>query len=93
MSDWTFFSNYGHLIFLLGTQKNLTVREMAIQVGITERAVLRILGDLEKAGYVEISKQGRKNEYKVNRSKYLKHEIEKQCSIGDLIDLIGPKLK
>lgn len=88
MADWTFFTNYGHVLFLLALKAQVTVREIALQVGITERAVMRILAELEKDEFIVIGKEGRQNTYEVNLNMHLKHEIEEGCTIRDLISLI-----
>lgn len=91
MSDWNFFTNYGHIIFLLSSDEKLTVRDMATQVGITERAVQKIIHDLEADGFIKISKDGRNNSYKVNGHKKLRHDVEKGCRIDELTDFINSR--
>ena len=91
MSKWTFFTNYGHVIFLLSEEPQLTTRDIASRVGITERAVQKIIHDLEEDGFIKIRKSGRNNIYKVVGRKRLRHEIEKQCRIEDLCDVIQAK--
>lgn len=88
MSKWTFITNHGHVLFLIGQFPEMTVRLMSQQVGITERATLRIIADLEEDGYISIAKKGRKNIYIVDSSKHLKHALEKECSINDFLELI-----
>ena len=61
---------------------------MAIEIGITERAVQRIISELEADGYIKISKIGRKNSYKLFGKKPLKHSVEKNCKIGEVVELI-----
>ena len=46
---WTFLSNHGHVLLCVARDPNIRVREIAQAVGITERAVQRILGELEEA--------------------------------------------
>lgn len=89
MSDWNFFTNHGHIVFLLGFHRDITLREVASEVGITERAVQKIVADLVKGGFVKVKKEGRNNHYTVVGRKKLKHQIEKNCKLEDLIKLIG----
>lgn len=91
MALWNFFTNYGHVIFVLATEPDLTTREIASRVGITERATQRIISELESEGFVRITKLGRKNRYHVSRRKHLRHPIEKSCKISDLIELVDTK--
>jgi Mn-dependent DtxR family transcriptional regulator len=89
MGDWTFFSNYGHVLVCLARNREVRLRDVAIEVGITERAVQKIVRDLQDAGYLTISKQGRCNRYRVNRCKTLRHSLESHCTVGKLLTLIS----
>jgi predicted transcriptional regulator len=89
MVDWNFFTNHGHVVFLLEFHSNITLREVALKVGITERAVQKIVSDLTSGGFVKVKKEGRNNHYTVVGKKRLKHPIEKNCKLEDLIKLIG----
>lgn len=86
--SWTFFSNHGHVYFLLATNDDIVVREIAHKVGITERSVLGILQNLEDAGYIHRQKIGRSNKYKIVPKKTLRHPLESDVLLKDLVDLI-----
>lgn len=86
--SWTFFSNHGHVYFLLATNSNMVLREVALKVGITERSVLAIVQDLEKAGYIKREKIGRSNRYKIVPKKTLRHPLESNVQLQDLVRLI-----
>jgi hypothetical protein len=58
---------------------------MAIKIGITERAVLNILGDLTETDYLKVTKIGRNNRYSINKSKNLRHPVESHCTIDDFL--------
>lgn len=90
-SGWTFMTNHAHVLILLAQNPDRVLREVAASVGITERAVQRIVAELEEDGYIHRSKEGRKNTYAIDLSKPLRHPIESHCSIGDLVDLIRTK--
>ncbi|MEZ4571575.1 MAG: winged helix-turn-helix domain-containing protein [Thermomicrobiales bacterium] len=45
--DWTFFTNHMHVLGCLADAPDLTLREVAERVGITERAAQRIVAELE----------------------------------------------
>lgn len=87
-AHWTFFSNHGHVLLCLGENPDMVLREVAIRVGITERAVQRIVKDLEDAGAIRVEREGRRNHYRVNNRLKLRHEIERHRTIGDLISFI-----
>jgi DNA-binding MarR family transcriptional regulator len=88
--DFTFLTNYAHVLLLISSDPNILMRELAAQVGITERAVQRIVDDLTNAGYLVVTKDGRRNRYQVRREIPLRHELERHCNIGDLISCVFP---
>ena len=86
--DWTFFSNNAHVLVCLTRSPQPTTREMAHQVGITERAVQRIVKRLVEAGVLKIEKDGRRNRYELNLDQQLRHPLESHKTIGEFIQLI-----
>lgn len=89
MGDWTFFSNYGHVLIYLERNRAARLRDVAVEVGITERAVQKIVRDLQDANFLTISKQGRCNRYQINKRKALRHGLESHCSVGKLLTLLA----
>lgn len=85
---WTFLSNHTHVLFCLAANPDMVLREVAIKVGITERAVQMIVRDLQEAGALHREKEGRQNHYSINRRYRLRHPMEQHRTIGDLLDLI-----
>ena len=93
MGDWTFFSNYGHVLVCLARNREARLRDVALEVGITERAVQKIVRDLQDAGFVTVSKQGRCNRYRINKRKTLRHDLESHCTIGKLLALVAKPVR
>ena len=89
MGDWTFFSNYGHVLVCLARNNEARLRDVALEVGITERAVQKIVRDMQDAGFLTVSKQGRRNRYRLNKRKSLRHSLESQCNVGKLLALVA----
>jgi DNA-binding Lrp family transcriptional regulator len=88
---WTFLSNHGHVLVSLARDPDARMRDVAEAVGITERAVQQIVRELIEAGYLGKWKVGRRNRYVVVRGAHLRHDLESQVTVGDLLDLIvGP---
>ena len=83
---WTFCSNHAHVLVCLAEDPDIRLRDVATRVGITERAVQRIVADLVEAGYVTRRKRGRVNHYNIHRHQPLRHPIEMHRSVGDLLD-------
>jgi predicted ArsR family transcriptional regulator len=89
MGDWTFFSNYGHVLVCLARNRDARLRDVAEDVGVTERAVQKIVRDLQGAGFLTVSKHGRCNRYRINKRKALRHELEMHCTVGKLLALVA----
>ena len=87
-AGWTFFTNHAHVLFYIYFHPEMPMRNIGMKVGITERAVIRIIKELEEAGAVSIDKAGRTNKYTVNKDISLRHPIESERTIGDLLTLI-----
>ncbi|MDR3636084.1 MAG: helix-turn-helix domain-containing protein [Isosphaeraceae bacterium] len=87
-ASWTFLSNHGHVLLAIARDPDATLREVAALVGITERAVQRIIADLEAGQYVERVRAGRRNRYKVHPELPLRHPIAAHRDIGSLIELV-----
>jgi DNA-binding Lrp family transcriptional regulator len=85
---WTFFTNHSHVLFCLARDPRLRLREVAEQVGITERAVQRIVAELEEAGYLCILREGRRNRYRVVGSAPLRHPVEGHRTAGEIIECV-----
>jgi len=87
-SNWTFLSNYSHVLLCLAQDNTMIMREIALKVGITERAVQQIIADLAESGYIDRIKVGRSNRYIIHMDRHLRHPIEGKCLIRNLIKLI-----
>ncbi|MCA9614956.1 MAG: winged helix-turn-helix transcriptional regulator [Sandaracinus sp.] len=90
-TGWTFLSNHTHVLFCVARDSDVRVRDVALEVGITERAVQRILGELEEAGVVRREKRGRRNHYEVESDAPLRHPMESHRTVGDLLRLLRKK--
>lgn len=88
-SRWTFLTNHSHVLVVLHANPDMVLREVAVAVGITERAVQRIIQDLEADGFIERERIGRRNRYVVLIDEPLRHPIEAHRKIGDLLALIS----
>jgi len=64
------------------------MRDVATEVGVTERAVQRIVAELEEAGYLAHERDGRRNRYEIRASLPLRHPVESHCEVSDLLQLL-----
>lgn len=86
-AGWTFLTNHAHVLFCIARDPEVRLRDVAGRVGITERAVQRIVTDLQTGGYLAISKDGRRNRYQVQYEQRLRHPIERHRTVAALIEL------
>ena len=87
--SWTFLTNHAHVLLAISAESQIRIRDIAAQVGSTERAAHRIVSDLEVAGYLKVSKIGRRNEYSVVRNLPLRHPAERHHRIGELLKVLA----
>jgi DNA-binding transcriptional ArsR family regulator len=85
---WTFLSNHGHVLVCLAQNPDARLRDVAQAVGITERAVQKIVSDLEAAGVVERERDGRRNRYRLHTERPLRHPIEAHRTVGALLGMV-----
>ncbi len=85
---WSFLSNHAHTLICLAKNPGARMRDVADQVGITERAAMRIVSHLEDAGILTRYKEGRRNRYEIHVQRHLRHRLESHCSVGELLSLV-----
>jgi DNA-binding transcriptional ArsR family regulator len=93
MPKWTLLTNYTLVLSHLARYPRTTARELADAVGITERAVRRIIADLAEAGYILKRREGRRTRYRVNPDLPLRHPDHQKTPVGSLLKLLGLKKK
>ena len=87
---WTFLTNHTHVLVCISRDHAATMRSIAEQVGITERAVQRIVAELVEGGYLSRTREGRHNEYAVDSGQPLRHPLEAGTSLEDLLLALAP---
>ena len=91
LPNWTFLSNHGHILVHLHNHPDSRVRDIAENVGITERSALSILADLEEAKYISVERIGRRNHYRIMPNKNFRHPSEAQRPISALLKIFTEK--
>lgn len=86
--DWTFLTNHAHVLICLAREPDALLREVALEVGITEGATQRIVTDLVDGGYLERIRVGRRNTYRLNGELPLRHPLERDHSVGEILDIL-----
>jgi predicted DNA-binding transcriptional regulator YafY len=93
MAGWTFLTNHAVVLVYLAKHPRITARELASSIGITERAVRKIIADLEAEGYISKTREGRGVRYSINSHLPLRHRTQKDKSVSKLLDALGWKKK
>jgi predicted ArsR family transcriptional regulator len=83
-------TNHAHVLILLAKDDGIRMRDIALQIGITERAVQRIIEDLTLSGILDVLKEGRCNRYRIHEESNLDYPVEGLSKVGDLLRCAFP---
>jgi hypothetical protein len=83
---WTFLTNHLHVLACIDHDPGIRLRDVAVLVGITERAAQSMVADLAQEGYITRIRVGRRNHYEVHRGAPLRHPLERGVTVGTLLD-------
>src|SRR5688500_16535576 len=86
---WRFVTNHAHVLEYIATDPSGRLRDIATTVGITERTTAQIVKDLEQAGYLTKTRNGRRNTYEVHDQLPLRAPRHRHHTVGDLIRFLG----
>lgn len=89
MGEWAFLTNHGLVLTYVGSHPDSTGLEIALAVGITERAVRKIVADLQADGYIEVEKMGRRNRYRVDATQPVRYLGQHAVTVGEFLRLLG----
>ena len=87
-SGWSFFTNHAHVLLCLAEDPEMRLRDVVAAVGITERAVQKIISELESGGVLERERVGRRNFYRIHGELPLRHPVESHCTVQGLMGFI-----
>jgi uncharacterized membrane protein len=76
------------VLLLIARDREIRLGDIAERVGITERAVQRIIADLEAGHYIQRERWGRRNRYHVKPDLPLRHPVEAHRTLRALLALI-----
>lgn len=88
-SAWCFLTNHAQVLVCIGRNPEILLKEVASQMGVTERAVQRMMADLVNDGFVVRNRVGRRNRYEILTSKALPHDLEALVEVGEALRLFG----
>ncbi|MFE9743118.1 helix-turn-helix transcriptional regulator [Streptomyces sp. NPDC006477] len=87
-SGWTFITNHARVLAAIADNPNVRIRDIAVRCRLTERAVSRIIADLEQAGYLSHTREGRTNTYRIQPDRLLRHPAEADLPLASLLSLL-----
>src|SRR5215210_3600455 len=82
---WRFVTNHAHVLACIADDPALRLKDIAATVGITERRAAHIVADLEEAGYLTKTRDGRRNRYELHGELPLRHPQHRHHTVGELI--------
>ncbi len=86
---WTFLTNHAHVLICIAEDPNARIRDLADRVGITERAIQKIIRELEDASYLTHVREGRRNVYRVRSNQPLRHPVERHRNVAVLLEHVS----
>jgi DNA-binding IclR family transcriptional regulator len=89
--SWTFLTNHGHVLLAVAADPDSRVEHIAARVGITQRATLGILRDLEEEGYLVRSRRGRRTHYAVQPHRPFRHPSAAHREVDELLAIFAPR--
>ena len=84
-SGWTFLTNHARVLAVIADNNHARIRDIAARCRLTERAVQKIIQDLERDGYLSHTREGRSNRYTIEPSKVLRHPAESGLTVASLL--------
>jgi DNA-binding MarR family transcriptional regulator len=88
--SWTFLTNHGHVLLAVAGDPDARVEDIAAQVGISSRAALSILRDLEEAGYLTRTRRGRRTHYELRPHQHFRHPTTAAHEVDELLAIFLP---
>lgn len=92
MAEWNLLTNHAHVLLCITEDPNARLKDLAERVDISERAVKRIVSDLERQGYISRKRLGRRNRYEVHFEQTMSTPLARTLEIGALLALLVPML-
>ncbi|BCL23799.1 helix-turn-helix transcriptional regulator [Streptomyces tuirus] len=87
-TGWTFLTNHARVLAAIADNHCARIRDIAAHCRLTERAVQKIIADLEQDGYLSHTREGRTNTYRIDPGKVLRHPAEAGLTVASLMSLL-----
>jgi predicted transcriptional regulator len=92
LHKFTLLTNHAHVLLIIAQTPDVRMREIAASIGLTERAVQRIIEELTTSGCIIVTKSGRRNRYEISLDFPLDHPVEQTRNLGELVKFMLPRL-
>ena len=85
---FAFLTNHGKALLLIAQDPQIRIRDIAQSLEITERATQSIISDLDKAGYIDRVRVGRRNNYSISTHLPLGLPTQRDTDIRSLLAIL-----
>lgn len=86
---WRFLTNHAHVLLVVAADPAARVEDIAARVGISTRAALTILRDLEEGGYLQRERAGRRTHYTLNAARPFRHPSIAHHDVAELLAIFA----
>src|SRR5262245_36919672 len=87
-AGWTFLTNHSRVLAAIAEDRTTRVRDIAVRCRLTERAVQKIIADLEEGGYLTHVREGRSNVYRIAPGTILRHPADAPATVAELLAIL-----
>ena len=85
---WSFLTNHARALLFIAHDPDARLRDVAAELGVTERTAYGVVADLTEAGYVIKTKDGRRNRYHIQEHLPLREPVSRERTIGEVLELL-----
>ncbi|MEV0470990.1 helix-turn-helix transcriptional regulator [Streptomyces prunicolor] len=88
-AGWTFLTSHARVLATIAEDHRIRIRDIAARCRLTERAVQKIISDLEEDGYLTHTREGRTNAYRIQPGTILRHPAEAGMTVEALLSALA----
>ncbi|MEV6500823.1 helix-turn-helix transcriptional regulator [Streptomyces prunicolor] len=88
-AGWTFLTSHARVLATIAEDRRIRIRDIAARCRLTERAVQKIISDLEEDGYLTHTREGRTNAYRIQPGTILRHPAEAGMAVEALLSALA----
>ena len=87
MGHWTFVTDHGAVFAYIAKHRKVRALDIALELGMSERSVRRIIADLAAEGYLNKKKEGKVNRYEINPNLPLRRPNSRHIKVLELLSI------